>query len=213
MITERKYWEDCYVKEFEAKIREVGANYIVLDRTYFYPQGGGQPGDTGTIDDVNIIDTKKDDDKIYHYFEGDCNLNDNDIVHCQLDWERRYSLMRTHSASHLVEYFLFQTVGEIESEGSFISEKKDKSTYVTDINFTPDILKEVADKTNEFIDKDHEIVLLTSNDDPSVRYWICENIKYNCGGTHPHRTSEIGHVTVKRKTGGKGKQKIVTEIE
>lgn len=213
MITKRKYFEDCYVKEFDAIVTEVTTDYIVLDSTYFYPQGGGQPGDTGTISNIKIVDTKKDEEKIYHFFEEDCTLEVGMSVHCQIDWDRRYNLMRTHSASHLVEYFLFQKFGELEAEGSFISEKKDKSMYITDISFTPELLQEVADRTNAFIDENHEIILTTSNENPDIRYWICENITYKCGGTHPHRTSEIGHVTIKRKSGGKGKQRIITEIK
>ena len=212
MNTKCRYWDDCYVREFEAVVTEIGQNYIILDGTYFYPQGGGQPGDTGIIGTLEIVDTRRREDEILHFFEGECSLKVNEVVSCQINWARRYNIMRTHSASHLVEYFLFQVLGKLESEGSFITEKKDKSTYITDINITAEVLKEVNDKVNAFIDADYEIILYARNDSPDVRYWECENIVYKCGGTHPHRTSEIGHVTVKRKSGGKGKQKIITEI-
>lgn len=212
MITEQKYFEDCYVKEFDAVVTLVATNYIILDGTYFYPQGGGQPGDTGVIGNIKIIDTRKDEEMIYHFFEGECTLQAGMSVHCQIDWERRYNLMRTHSASHLTEYFLFRKFGRLEAEGSFISEKKEKSTYITEINFTPELLQEVEDRVNAFIDENHEIILSADNENPDIRYWTCENITYKCGGTHPHCTDEIGHITIKRKSGGKGKQRIITEI-
>lgn len=212
MITNFKYLDNCYITEFDAIVTSVADNFVVLDNTYFYPQGGGQPGDTGIISNIKIINTKKDEKYIYHFFEQESILKVGMLVHCQIDWERRYNLMRTHSASHLVEYFLFQKFGKLDTEGSYITEKKDKSTYITDISFTPESLQEVEDKTNAFITENHEIVLSANNENPNVRYWTCENIVYKCGGTHPHYTSEIGHITIKRKSGGKGKQRIITEI-
>ncbi len=212
MVTKRLFWDDCYVHEFNAKITEIGDNYIVLDGTFFYPQGGGQPGDTGTIGNTQITDTRKNENLIFHYFEGNCSLIVGDMVDCKLDWERRYNLMKAHSASHIVEHFLFAICGKIESEGSFLSENKDKSTYITDFSFTPEILKRIEDAANQFIASNHEIVLSTDPSDENVRVWVCAGIVYHCGGMHPHKTTEIGSISIKRKSGGRGKQKIITEV-
>ncbi|MBL7007329.1 MAG: hypothetical protein ISR78_09640 [Spirochaetia bacterium] len=105
-MTEQIYYKDQYTRVDSAKIREVGQHNkkygILLNRTIFYPEGGGQPGDTGFIGDVRIIDTRKQDGEIYHITDSLPNFVSGDTVECRLDWDRRYDYMQQHSGQHIL---------------------------------------------------------------------------------------------------------------
>ena len=213
METKPLFWDDCYVHEFEANIIEIGSDFIVLDKTYFYPRGGGQPGDTGDIAGVAIVDTKKVDGRILHYFDGECRLLAGQTAQCAIDWQRRYTHMRIHSASHVVEHFLFQVCSGLEFQSSFISGNKDTSSYKVAAAITPEHIKQIEDGANAFIKGNHDIILYPDDKNPDYRYWECQEIIYACGGTHPKNTSEIGEVSLKVKgQASLGKQKIVTTL-
>ena len=68
-MTRKLYYEDVYMKEFDAKVIEINEKNVVLDQTCFYPRGGGQVGDTGEINGIRVVDTIKEDDKIIHVLE------------------------------------------------------------------------------------------------------------------------------------------------
>ncbi|MEM3227349.1 MAG: alanyl-tRNA editing protein [Candidatus Micrarchaeaceae archaeon] len=107
METEKIYLNDAYVKEFDAKVREINGNTIVLDRTAFYPTGGGQPYDTGAIMRGNsifkVIETKKDGETVLHILERPFDGAVGEAVHGVIDWERRYMHMRLHTAIHVID--------------------------------------------------------------------------------------------------------------
>jgi Ser-tRNA(Ala) deacylase AlaX len=213
MTTKSLYLNDCYIHEFEAAITEVGSDFIVLDGTYFYPRGGGQPGDTGHIAGVAITDTKKVDGRILHYFEGESNLSPGQTVQCSIDWSRRYNHMRIHSASHVVEYFLFKHSQNQKFLSSFISGSKETSTYEVTAAITPEIAGQIQQDANAFIKGNYDILLYADESNPDYRYCKIGDIVYPCGGTHPKNTSEIGEISKKVKgQAGLGKQKIVTTL-
>jgi len=107
-MTEALFREDSYLRECQATVLEAGPGSIVLDRTVFYPMGGGQPGDTGTISwdggSVQINDTRHGDaGAIRHLTDTDAAIPDKGTsVTATLDWDRRYLHMRMHTALHLL---------------------------------------------------------------------------------------------------------------
>ncbi len=96
---------DSYLKEFDAEITEINDKGVVLDRTAFYPGGGGQPPDAGVIwfNDIEyeIKSISRLNGKIIHNIEGEI-PEVNSVVHGLIDWDRRYKLMRTHTALHIL---------------------------------------------------------------------------------------------------------------
>ena len=94
---------DAYLKEFEAKVVAVNPddNAVVLTETAFYPGGGGQPCDYGWLDDTPVTKVKRQGDRIWHWLADEPPL-EGATVHGRLDWERRYKLMRTHTAFHIL---------------------------------------------------------------------------------------------------------------
>lgn len=105
--TEALYYIDAYIKEFEAKVLKIiNDNNVVLDRTCFYPEGGGQPADQGwlTFGDkkVQVVDTQKTGKVIIHKIDTKAPFKEGATVKGTLDWEKRYTLMKAHTVTHLV---------------------------------------------------------------------------------------------------------------
>jgi misacylated tRNA(Ala) deacylase len=107
-MTEELFREDSYLKECAATVVAIDDGALILDRTVFYPLGGGQPGDTGTTSwdggSAAIVDTRYGDGgTIRHVLEEDADTPGiGDTVHCVLEWDRRYRHMRMHTAMHLL---------------------------------------------------------------------------------------------------------------
>jgi len=104
-MTEQIYNSDAYIKELDSKIIEVNEDHIVLDKTIFFPGGGGQPNDLGSIfvdkQELKVEKVSWKDGKIAHFI----NVNDlkvGDLIKSKIDWERRFKLMRTHTALHIL---------------------------------------------------------------------------------------------------------------
>ncbi len=105
--TEALYYQDAYMKEFEAKVQKIiNEKYVVLDRTCFYPEGGGQPADEGYLNFdgvmVAVIDTQKIGKVIVHKINANAPFKEGAAVKGTLNWDKRYSLMKAHTVTHLV---------------------------------------------------------------------------------------------------------------
>ena len=105
--TEPLYYADAYTKEFEAKVQKIiNETYVVLDRTCFYPEGGGQPADQGWINfgdaKVAVVDTQKIGKVIVHKINVPAPFKEGATVKGILDWDKRYTLMKAHTVTHLV---------------------------------------------------------------------------------------------------------------
>ena len=111
-MTELLYQTDGYLKDFEAVVTEVipDEKAVVLDRTAFYPGGGGQPNDAGMLAGLNVIKVRKAGDDVLHVVDGDLPAIGTRI-HGVIDWNRRYQLMRTHTAMHILCGCVFRDYG------------------------------------------------------------------------------------------------------
>ncbi len=114
--TSQIYYEDPYTKELEAKvIRIVSSGYVILDKTCFYPEGGGQPADEGSLRfdniDTKVVDVQKIGNVTVHKTDGKL-PRENQTVRCNLNWDRRYALMKAHTATHLINGAARRVLGE-----------------------------------------------------------------------------------------------------
>ncbi|WP_336823327.1 alanyl-tRNA editing protein [Sporosarcina sp. USHLN248] len=118
MLKDRHYYEDVYRTTFTAKLMKNGIDennrpYVVLDNTAFYPTGGGQPHDTGTLNGIEVIDVEEIDGEILHFLAKEIELQID--VEGVIDWDRRFDHMQQHAGQHIltaafVELFGIQTV-------------------------------------------------------------------------------------------------------
>ena len=111
------YMDDSYLKEFEATVESVkDSKYVVLDKTAFYPNGGGQPFDTGALirdgEEFPVVFVGKFDGRISHEVSKE-GLKEGDKVHGKLNWERRYKLMRMHTAAHALSGVFHAKLGAL----------------------------------------------------------------------------------------------------
>jgi misacylated tRNA(Ala) deacylase len=107
VTTEQLYLTDAYLREFDAAVTHVDdGRRVALDRSAFYPTGGGQPHDTGILvvggRSAKVTDVRKEGPFVWHTLEVDHDLAPGDTVHAALDWPRRHALMRTHTALHIL---------------------------------------------------------------------------------------------------------------
>lgn len=113
METGRLYYENVYIKEFDAKVlkcREGENGYeIILDESAFYPEGGGQPCDIGSLGEAEVKDVQEKDGELIHYV--DKALKEGSQVHGQINWERRFDLMQQHSGEHMVSGLVHEKYG------------------------------------------------------------------------------------------------------
>lgn len=211
-LTVKLYDDDPYLREFEAKVLAIDGNEVVLDRTAFYPEGGGQAADTGVMGGVRVTDTRKMDDRIVHVLEVSPSFEIGDTVECRIDWDRRHRIMRLHSAAHIMEHFLWQRLGKIERLGSHVDDKKDRADYEYEGRLPPDKLKAAEEATNRFLTDGHEISIRLDPSKPGLRIWSCGDIEMPCGGTHVRNTGEIGTIRLRRRNPGRGAERVETSL-
>jgi alanyl-tRNA synthetase len=152
-MTEKLYWKDPYKKEFTAKIVEIiDKKGVILDRTLFYPQGGGQAPDKGYFSikgkNIPVKNVTIEESKILHHLDSKVikTLKVNEEIRGKIDWKYRYGLMRAHSAQHLISAVFKNNFG-IETESAYIESDEVILKLSNSINFNQ--LYEVLIKSNE----------------------------------------------------------------
>lgn len=149
------YLHDSYLKENDASVLEViDGKFIVLDKTIFYPQGGGQPGDFGKLicngKVFTVISTTKREGKILHEISEE-GLKVGDNVHASIDWERRYKLMRYHTAAHILSSVVHNHAGAMIT-GNQIATDKLRIDFSLDA-YDPLLMQHYVDEANRLIAK------------------------------------------------------------
>jgi len=117
MATELLYLRDAYQREFDATVLAARDDRVALDRTAFYPTGGGQPHDTGTLAGTRVLDVRKEGDLVWHRLDGPVPA-EGEQVHAEIDWHRRQALMRTHTALHVLRGVIWNERGKAVTGGN-----------------------------------------------------------------------------------------------
>jgi misacylated tRNA(Ala) deacylase len=207
--------EANYIREWDAVVTARGEDFVELDRTAFYPEGGGQPSDTGWLEwpegrsRVKLV-TKK--GSMKHYLEGPIPEGK---VHCGLDWERRFGHMRMHTAQHIVSGVVFDRFGA-RTVGNQLYHDRARVDFHP-IKFTDEQIALVEKEANEIIARNLEVRItqeLRSELEKRVNEERCNldlipksvsNLRVievsgfdvcPCAGTHVRNTSELGKVHV-----------------
>jgi misacylated tRNA(Ala) deacylase len=161
-MTELLYHTDAYLQEFDSTVVSLadGERAVVLDRTAFYPGGGGQPCDFGSLAISGItypvIKVKKQGDDVLHFLGGDQPLPvPGSAAQGVLDWERRYKLMRTHTALHVLCGTVFRDHGALVTGGEM--EPLRGRLDFEFANMRGELVREIESSINEEVKKGHEI--------------------------------------------------------
>ena len=233
MTTELLYLRDAYLVEFDATVIDTAPGAVALDRTAFYPTGGGQANDTGTLADRTVVDVRKDGELVWHSFaEGDAEVAVGAPVHGAVDWARRYGLMRTHTALHVLcgviwnEWRVPVTGGNMEPLSARMDFEFDplpegfgpRVEALVNAELAADRPIEVSFLPRSTAVMDEDLIRTKVNMIPeSVSEIRVVDIvgldKQADGGTHVRTTGEVGRIrVVKLENKGKGNKRVRLEV-
>ncbi len=228
--------ESNYIKEFDAIVTKNKKDYVTLDKTAFYPKGGGQPSDTGTISWSNktskIKEVIKKGSAIKHIIEGE-KPEVGAKIHAEIDWDKRYSHMKMHTAQHILSGIIFddynaRTVGnQIHADYSRVDFKP--------ITFSEEDLEKIKKKFNKIVSKESSITIYEENRETLEKRVNTERANLDllpkfikklriveikefdicpCAGTHVKNTGEIPEIDkIKRETKGKDTDRIIYSLK
>ena len=230
-MSELLYLRDAYLRSFRATVVDVAPGAVALDRTAFYPTGGGQPHDTGTLGGGTVMDVRKDGDVVWHHLEGDGPAVGTEVEGV-IDWDRRHALMRTHTALHVLcgviwnEWRVPVTGGNMEPLAARM-----------DFEFDPlpeGFARRVEELVNDELAADRAVeveflprgtaledadlirtkVSLVPDTVAEIRVVDIVGLdKQADGGTHVRTTGEVGRVrVVKTENKGKGFKRVRLEV-
>ncbi|MFH1294493.1 MAG: alanyl-tRNA editing protein [Candidatus Aenigmatarchaeota archaeon] len=220
-MSEALYLKDCYLKTWNAVVESVDqGKFVILDKTAFYPNGGGQPNDTGKMarsdgKEFKVVFVGKFGGKISHEVEtpAGSELKNGDRVTCELDWNRRYVHMRYHTACHVLSSVINQKTGALIT-GNQIAANKTRIDFSLDY-MDRDVLPGFESEANKIVQESHPVSFdFISRKDALERPHLAmlakglpehETIRvvkigeFNeqaCGGTHLKGTKEIGRIKI-----------------
>jgi misacylated tRNA(Ala) deacylase len=236
-MTELIYFtEGCYLREFDATVVEVIGNGVILDKTACYPEGGGQPCDTGVMETpagvTRIIAVKKNSGNVIHEIDGNP-PSIGDAVHVKIDWERRYAHMRMHTAQHLLSGIVYNLYNA-RTVGNQIHADYSRVDFMP-VNFTQDDIEKISAEFNRVTGQDIPVKIYMMDREAFAQleegkranlHLLPQEIKvlriveipgYDvcpCAGTHLKNLREVGKIKViKVERKGKDRNRIVYALE
>lgn len=236
-MTDALYLDDSTVERFEATVERSLDDRVVLDRTHFYPEGGGQPGDRGSLTDgdrtVSVTDVQKK-DTVYHRLDGDP-PSEGTTVTGELDWERRHAHMRYHTAQHLLSAVLLEAF-DARTVGNQLYEDRARIDAAYD-RFTETDLADIEARMNELIEAGLAVDWYTMDRERAERELDTDRTRIDllpdgitelriveiageggegepfdrtaCAGTHVRSTADLGRFRpTGRTTGGSDSERL-----
>tara|TARA_B100001113_G_C21078750_1_gene608899 strand:+ start:470 stop:1234 length:765 start_codon:yes stop_codon:yes gene_type:complete len=229
--------DSAYNTKFNARVISIDGNKIGLDRTLFYPIGGGQNWDTGRIISPNgelQVSEVRGRDLIEHYVEDDHQLSIGDEITGEIDWYRRYSHMRMHTAQHLMSGLAYELFNGARTVGNQINIDSSRID-LNPISFNETMLQELSESVNYYVNDSLPVLdsIMTRQEINSIMPEDRTNMDLlpksvrdlrvitigngidlcPCAGTHVSNLSEIGGITIiSKKSKGKGTQRIKYQL-
>ena len=232
-MTEELFLSDAYLRRFEARVVNLNGREAVLDRTAFYPGGGGQPTDKGTLGvgpvRASVVDARREGDGIVHVLDTAIPDTVREL-NGELDWERRYAHMRYHTALHALSGIIWKAFGAKVTGGQMRPDRA-RMDFSFPGEWTADAVGEIERLTNEALDEERPVrvyelpreealknpdlirtqVNLVPERVRTVRIVEIEGIDTQAdGGTHVANTHEVGELEI---TGYKSKGRQNKRVE
>lgn len=239
-MTKLLFQMDSYLKEFDGEIIEINSEegYVELDKTAFYPSGGGQKNDIGELkaqDKVfRVINVKKKGEKVLHFIDGELPSIGTKIKG-EIDWENRYKNMRTHTAMHTLCGVIWRDYEGVVTGGDMEPLKGRMDFELDNYAFDKQFVEEVEKRVNEELQKDRDIKVRILPREEAFKIPDLIRTKINLlpegisevrtveidgldlqadGGTHVSNTKEVGKIkVVEYKSKGKNNKRMYIEIE
>lgn len=207
------FYQDAYIKSFTAQVVDQGNDsngkyYIVLSQTAFYPTGGGQPHDIGTIENIKVLNVEETEGEVRHYLESEVH-DVSSPVYGVIDWDRRYDHMQQHAGQHILSAAFEQLYG-YKTIGFHLGNETLTIDLETSNLLESEVLK-VEELANKVILENRPIETKWVTEDELVNYDLRKETKvkedirlviipsfdYNgCGGTHPNATGEVQAIKI-----------------
>ena len=232
-MTEELFLGDSYVKEFGARVRKLAGREAILDRTAFYPGGGGQPPDKGALGvgpvRASVIDVRREGGEVVHVLDNPIPDTVRDL-RGELDWERRYAHMRHHTALHVLSGIIWRNY-QAKVTGGQMRTDRARMDFSFPGEWTVDVVGEIERLTNEALSEERPVkvyelareealknpdlirtqVNLVPERVRMIRIVEIENLDTQAdGGTHVANTREVGEMEI---TGHKSKGRQNKRIE
>lgn len=234
LFMKEMYLEDSYLWAFDANVDDVVDGKVILDKTAFYPQSGGQPADAGILirgdEQFQVVGVEPGECGIKHTLDR-AGLMPGDRVSGRIDGNRRYRFMRSHTACHVLSSVIFQETGakitgnQIElsrSRVDFSLESFDKAKMSEYIEKSNGIVRELHPVTTKFLPRTEALLLpdlvrlaMDVPDREMIRIVEIEGVdRQACGGTHVKNTGEIGKIKIiKAENKGKANRRVYFSLE
>jgi misacylated tRNA(Ala) deacylase len=232
-VTEELFLGDSYLREFEAVVVELSGREVILDRTAFYPGGGGQPPDRGTLGigpvHASVVDARREGRQVIHVLDNPIPDTVRELEG-SLDWERRYGQMRHHTALHVLSGVIWRNFGAKVTGGQMRSDRA-RMDFSFPEEWTTGVVGEIERLTNEALAeerpvkvyelpreealKNPDLIRTQVNLVPErvrvIRIVEIEGLDTQAdGGTHVANTSEVGEIEI---TGHKSKGRQNKRVE
>ena len=208
MSVEKVFWLDPYRAALRTKVTSVVENIITLDKTIVFAFSGGQASDSGRINGFKILEAEKVDKEIYYTVEGDHDLKVDDEVLMEIDWEKRYRIMRLHFAAEVILELVNQHFDYPDKIGANITDTKARVDFMWNGNIS-ETFTFLQSEASRIIGLNLPIISDFSDVEKEARYWEVKGFgKVPCGGTHIKTTGEIGRIKLRRENIGKNKERI-----
>jgi Ser-tRNA(Ala) deacylase AlaX len=207
-MTQKLFWDDPYLTRLDTHVTGITDNDITVERTIFFASSGGQESDQGTIGGKRVLQAQKVGREIVYTLEEGHGLKPGDRVRMEIDWERRYKLMRLHFAAEIVLELAYRNLDSVRKVGAHIAQDKARIDFEWDENISQ-VFPVIQSEAIKIIEADRDITSAFSDRETEERYWEIEGFaRVPCGGTHLRKTGEVGEITLKRKNPGRGKERI-----
>jgi alanyl-tRNA synthetase len=222
-MTIRIYETDVYKKSHKTRvlerIEEDGKKILVLEETIFFPEGGGQPCDLGSISGIDLIDVKEEGQTVYHQVQA---FPESDEVTCQLDWDRRLDHMQQHCGEHILSGIIYKLYGGV-NKGFHMG--KDMVTIDIDLQeMTEDMLDRIERESNQVIYRNAPITTeIVHSQEEAEQFPLRKKMTVSsdirivqvedadcvaCCGTHPSLAGEVGLIKIYKAEKNKGMTRL-----
>ncbi len=212
-MTRKVFWEDPYQTTHRTLVASVDGVDITVQSTIYYAFSGGQESDQGTIGGYPVLSARKEGLELVYTLPESHGLSTGEPVQMDIDWNRRYRLMRLHFAAELVLELVYRSLGGAGKVGAHIAQEKARIDFAWPESLTP-WLPALSAETHRIIEANLEIRSAFEDAPTERRYWEIDGFaRVPCGGTHPRRTGEVGPIRLRRNNIGRAKERVEIYLE